>query len=176
MLNLRAINKGKVMSKFLSRRAICAGLAALSLSTTVLAAQPLNNGLGQAWPNAIDVSASMHWHVYLFANDGIRYVQVNDLNGNVRAAFATANGQFLVLPMGRDAQRLSTPQHSATPASTRIVAASGPETLYRDDSIQIDATLLSDGSTTFTAAPTTTQTAIAPCSTNDPEDCNTHLN
>lgn len=173
MLNLRAINKGKDMNRFPTRRAIFAGLVALGLSATALSAQPLNNGLGQAWPNTVDASASLHWHVYLFANDGLRYVQINDLNGNVRAAFATANGQFLVLPMGRDAQRLSTPQQSAAPASTGTTAASGPETVYRDDSIQITATLLSDGTTAFSAAPTTTR-LIAPC--DNPEDCNTHLN
>src|SRR5579875_2837948 len=98
------------MIKFLPRRAVCAGLVAMGLSVSAWAAQPPSMGLGQAWPNAQDVSASTHWHVYVFANNGVRYVQVNDLNGNVRAAFASANGQFLVLPMGRDALRVATPQ------------------------------------------------------------------
>jgi hypothetical protein len=164
------------MGKFILRRAICTGLVVMGLSATALAAQTLSTGLGQAWPNAQDVSASTRWHVYVFANNGIRYVQVNDQNGNVRGAFATANGQFIVLPMGRDAQRISTPQQRATLSSATVAPISAPETLYNDDSFKLTVTSLSDGSVMFTAAPTTTTSAVAPCTSNDPEDCNTHLN
>lgn len=163
------------MGKFILRRAICTGLVAIGLSATPLVAGTFSTGLGQAWPNAQDVSTNMHWHVYVFVNNGIRYVQVNDQNGNIRGAFATANGQFIVLPMGRDARRISTPQQHAT-LSTTAAPISPPEALYSDDSFQLTATSLSDGTVTFTVAPSTTTSAIAPCTSNDPEDCNTHLN
>lgn len=164
------------MGKFILRRAICTGLVAMGLSATTLAAQTLGTGLGQAWPNAQDVSASTNWHVYVFANNGIRYIQVNDAYGNLRVAFGTANGQFLVLPMGRDAQRLSTPQQTLSASSTAVPLTSYTETVYRDDSIQLTAVPMSDGTTVFTASTTTTttNTAVAPC--NDPAECNGHLN
>jgi hypothetical protein len=161
------------MIKFLPRRAICAGLVVMGLSASALAAQPLSTGLGQAWPNAQDVSASTHWHVYVFANHGVRYVQVNDLNGNVRVAFAAANGQFLVLPMGRDAYRLSTPQQPVSTRGTVAPLTSYTETVYRDSTVQLTAVPLSDGTLMFNAEPSaTTFTTVAPC--NDPEQCSGH--
>jgi len=161
------------MIKFLPRRAICAGLVVMGLSASAFAAQPLSTGLGQAWPNAQDVSASPHWHVYVFSTNGVQYVQINDLNGNVRGAFATANGQFLVLPMGRDAQRISTPQQPLPASSTVVPLSAYAQTIYRGSSVQLSAVPMSDGTTTFTAAPsTTTYTAVAPC--DDPENCSGH--
>jgi hypothetical protein len=164
------------MIKLMPLRAICAGLVVMGLSTSAFAAQPLGTGLGQAWPNAQDVSASTRWHVYVFANNGVRYVQVNDLNGNVRVAFAAAHGQFLVLPMGRDAQRISTPQQSLSSTGTTVVPlTSYTETVYSDSTVQLTAVPLSDGTTMFNAAaPSTMTTALAPC--DNPEDCNGHLN
>src|SRR5690348_11014411 len=124
------------MMKFLPRRALCAGLVVMGLSASAMAA-PTSTGLGQAWPNARDVSASAHWHVYTFSSNGVRYVQVNDLDGNVRLAFATANGQFLVLPMGRDARRVSTPQQTAPASGTAVPLAAYAETVYRDSHVQL---------------------------------------
>ena len=161
------------MIKLLPRRAICAGLVVMGLSTSALMAQSLSTGLGQAWPNAQDLSASSHWHVYVFANNGVKYIQVNDLNGNLRTAFAVANGQFLVLPMGRDAQRLGTPQQPLSGSSTVVPLTSYAETVYRDSSVQLTAVPMSDGTTSFTASPsTTTYSTVAPC--NDPENCSSH--
>ncbi|WP_266167841.1 hypothetical protein [Dyella subtropica] len=95
-------------------------------------------GLGQSWPNAPDVSANPHWHVYVFERDGIRYVQVNDLGGKVRAAFATANGELLVLPMGEDAQVVIRPQGDRGRSNqTRSVART--ETIYQDGMLRITA-------------------------------------
>jgi hypothetical protein len=160
------------MIKFLPRRALCGGLVVMGLSVAAMAAAS-SASLGEAWPNAQDVSASTHWHVYVFDNNGVRYFQVNDLYGNVRVAFATANGQFLVLPMGRDAQRISTPQQTATTSTTAVPLTSYTETVYRDSSIQLTAVPMSDGTTTFTADPaTTTYTTPSPC--NDPEECSSH--
>lgn len=91
---------------------VAAGLVVMALaSANVMAAGGLPaTGLGQSWPNATDVSASPRWHVYVFERNGVRYVQINDLNGKVRAAFATSGGNFLALPLGVDATRLATPE------------------------------------------------------------------
>jgi len=163
------------MIKFLPHRALCAGLFVMGLSAPVFAAQPLGAGLGQSWPNAQDVSASVNWHVYAFNNNGVRYIQVNDLSGNVRVAFATANGQFLVLPMGRNAQSISTPQQNAAIPATSVPLQSYAETLYRDSNVQLDAVPMSDGTTMFTASQPQVTTFAAPGCDDDPAECNTHL-
>ncbi len=139
-------------------------LAALAVSTSVMARQFPATGLGQSWPNASDVSSSPRWHVYVFLKDGVRYIQVNDLNGRVRGAFAAANGQFLVLPIGVDAERASAgPNASAlTTAATGVTG----ETVYRDGDVRITAHFLANGAMAFDATSTT-------CS--DPVECSTHI-
>lgn len=158
------------MIKILPRRALLAGLVVMGFSASAVAAT--STGLGQAWPNAQDVSASTHWHVYTFANNGVQYVQVNDLFGNVRVAFANINGQFLVLPMGRDAQRLSTPQQNALTSSTAVPLASYTETVYQSSALKLQAVPMSDGTVAFTATPAGTTSTAAQC--DDPEECSSH--
>lgn len=163
------------MIKFLPRRALCAGLVVMSLSASAMAATPRGTGLGQAWPNARDVSASTHWHVYVFGDDGVQYVQVNDRYGNVRVAFANVGGQLLVLPMGRDARRIATPQQTASISSTAVPLTSYAETIYRDGTLQLSAVPMSDGTTVFNATTTTATTSsptVTPC--DDPEECSSH--
>lgn len=160
------------MIKLPLHRAFWASLVAIAISTSAMAAQSPSSGLGQAWPNAQDVSASPHWHVYVFTAGGVRYIQVNDLAGNIRGAVATANGQFLVLPMGRDARQIVTPQQPLVPADTVVPLDSYAETVYRDESVRLDAVPLSDGSMRFTVAPATTTTVASPC--NDPVECGGH--
>lgn len=159
------------MNILLSRRAIYASLAVLGFSAVATVAQAQNTDLGKAWPNARDLSSSTHWHVYAFTNEGVKYVQVNDLNGNVRGAFATANGKFLVLPMGRDAARISTPQKPASLSGTVVPLPAHAELVYRDRSIRLVALPVSDGTVLFKASSTA---VVAPCDP-DKEDCNTHL-
>ena len=163
------------MIRFPSHRAIWAGLIAVGLSISAVAGEAPNNGLGLSWPNARDVSSSPHWHVYVFTSNGIRYIQINDLKGQVRGAFATAGGQFLVLPMGRDARHVATPEHAPSLSNTEVPMTSYAELIYKDASVQLSAVPLSDGSTMFTAMSSySTLTTIA-CDP-DKEDCNTHLN
>jgi hypothetical protein len=126
-----------------SRKSVLAALFGLVLSTSSLAAQLPSTGLGQSWPNTTDVSASPHYHVYLFARDGIRYIQVNDSSGKVRAAFATANQVIFVLPIGADAQAAGTSQPSA--AQTATASTSSTESVYSDNVVQVTATLQPDG-------------------------------
>ncbi|MFC5741154.1 hypothetical protein [Dyella tabacisoli] len=89
--------------------------------------------LGNTNPQAADVSVSPNWHVYVFHRDGIKYVQINDQQDQVRAAFATRNGLYLVLPIGSDAQQVSTPQQ---PLAFNGAAALG-ETVYLDSSVKV---------------------------------------
>jgi hypothetical protein len=77
--------------------------------TSVTHAAPSASELGQAMPHVANRSTSALWRVYVFRRDGVRYVQINDAEGSVHAAFATANGVFMVLPMGSDANRVVVP-------------------------------------------------------------------
>ena len=137
-------------------RALPALVFLLALPASVIAAEPAS-GLGQAWPNAPDLSASPRWHVYAFERDGVRFVQINDAAGHVRGAFATAGGQFLVLPMGTGA--------TVTVAADATAPAAG-ETVYRDDTVQVTASTLADGTLGLRAAQ-------MPCT--DPVECSTHV-
>jgi len=106
-----------------------------------------STGLGQSWPNATDVSASPRWHVYVFQRDGIRYIQVNDLNGKVRTAFAAAAGNFLGLPVGVDSAGLATPQEPLpAPASRK------GEIVYQDAAVKVFVAPQADGALRVFAA------------------------
>jgi hypothetical protein len=135
------------------RKAAFAGLAALCVSSVAFAqtAAPAT-GLGQAWPNATDVSANPNWHVYVFVLNGIKYIQVNDLNGRVHAAVGAANGASIVLPVGVDSQNVTTAAQTA-PASTSssaVGATSAPaQTVYQDSATTVTAAPQSDGTTKF---------------------------
>ncbi len=139
------------------------GLLAMTLaSTRVMAAGAGTTGLGQSWPNASDVSASTHWHVYLFERDGIRYVQINDLGGKVRAAFAASSGGFLGLPIGVDASRVATPQQPL-PAPANTVG----EIVYQDALVKVLVAPQADG---------TTQVFVADGDCKDPIECSSRIN
>jgi hypothetical protein len=141
-------------------------LAALAWATTAPAANT-DSDLGQAWPRAQDVSRSPHWHVYVFDKQGIRYIQINDLNGRVRAAFATAGGELFVLPMGTDAAHVHAARETRT-ASTTTVQPSSSETIYSDDTLSVEATPLSNGALDVSA------TTLTAC--NDPLECGAKIN
>lgn len=161
------------MIKLLPRHALFASIIAMGLSTAVLATQPAATGLGQSWPNVTDVSASTHWHVYTFMRDGIEYIQVNDLNGNVRGAVAASNGTFLVLPMGMDAGKFSTAQSSRNisavdchdPVECNTHRQDAGTLVYQDNSVMVYAIAQSDGSVHLNAV-------AVDC--HDPVECNTH--
>jgi hypothetical protein len=144
-------------------RLLITGLAAMLLGTSAMAAGPLpSSGLGQSWPNATDVSASPHWHVYVFERNGVRYVQINDLGGKVRAAFAASNGNFLALPVGVDASRLATPQEPL-PAT----GSTQGDVVYQDDSTKVLVAPQSDGTARVYAA-------SGDCK--DPIECSSRIN
>ncbi|WP_266157598.1 hypothetical protein [Dyella silvatica] len=89
--------------------------------------------LGKTNPQAEDLSISPNWHVYVFHRDGIKYIQVNDQQDQVRVAFATGNGSYLVLPIGSDAHQVSTPQRRLPFHG----AATLSETVYTDNAVQV---------------------------------------
>jgi hypothetical protein len=130
-------------------KTVLTGLIALCAASTAFAqtATPAT-GLGQAWPNAADVSTSPNWHVYVFVLNGVKYVQVNDLNGTVHAAVATANGTVMELPVGVDAQNVTTTTQATSSSS------SATQTVYNDGSTTITATPQSNGATQIRAAET----------------------
>ncbi|HUB88604.1 MAG TPA: hypothetical protein VMA74_02630 [Dyella sp.] len=150
---------------FASRTGVATMALTVLLSTAAFAQAPVT-GLGQSWPNAADVSVSPHYHVYVFVRDGIRYIQVNDLNGTVRAAVALADNVVLVLPVGADAQYVTT-QHSfaQSPGSGN---ASVTETVYSDSSTRITATPTSTGAVQINVI---TTPVIAPAICTDPSRC-----
>lgn len=94
-------------------------------------------GLGEAYPDAPDLSANPTWKVYRFERDGIEYVQVNDQYGNVRAAVGMIGTTSWVLPIGDDADRVTTAS-TANPAGIALTLynADGAEvTLYQDGTL-----------------------------------------
>jgi len=146
------------MSKILFRVAAVAGLSMIGATGVAMAANPPSSGLGQAWPNAADVSASPHWHAYVFTLGGVKYIQVNDLNGNVLGAVGTANGQFITLPIGAFSRLVSTPQQPATStqAAAEAAPAAAPTTVYQDATTQVTATPMSNGTVMLQAVDTGT--------------------
>jgi len=139
--------RGYLMQRLLGvRKALLAGVVAIGLTSTAFAqtAAPAS-GLGQSWPNAADVSANPNWHVYVFVLNGVKYIQVNDLNGTVHAAVGTAGSTTIVLPVGVDSQNVSTATTSTTSNSV---------TVYSDSTTTVTATPQSNGVTTFNAAST----------------------
>ncbi len=124
-----------------------------------------STGLGQAWPNAADVSASPNYHAYVFVLGGIQYIQINDLNGNVLGSIGTTGGQFITLPIGKFAQLVSTPQQP-TATTSNATPTAAPTTVYNDGTTTVAATPMSDGTTKFSAA------TAAICT--DPAACGSH--
>lgn len=155
------------MLQNLSRRALAFGIAIMGLTGLAAAAEPASTGLGQAWPNTADVSLSPHYHVYVFTRDGIRYIQINDANGVVRGAIATAGDEVLVLPIGVDAARVKT-LHAATSNSMRSTATDSAETVYRDSTTTLSVTPQSTGALQITTQQAAICTDPGECSNNAP--------
>jgi hypothetical protein len=133
----------------------------LCFSGAAFAAPPAT-GLGQAWPNATDMSTSTSYHAYQFQAPGgaITYVQINDAAGNVIGAVGNAGGTYFVLPVGQFSQQVSVPQQPA--AATPATPVGSATQVYNDGTTSVTAQPMSDGSTELNA--------VAVC---DPIACNT---
>lgn len=79
-------------------------------------------GLGESYPLSVDLAADPAWAVYEFERDGVRYVQVNDEFGDVRAAVGRIDNTFWVMPIGSDADRVVMPG-DPMPAGQGVVLA-----------------------------------------------------
>jgi hypothetical protein len=121
-------------------------------------------GLGSNWPNAQDISPNPQYHVYRWVQQNVTYIQVNDLNGNVKFAVGVVPGMAFVLPVGTPSSVLiahPAPQNrvASQPAAMGMMATPVTgATVYRDSSISV----LQTGQT-FTVTP------MVGCS--DPADC-----
>jgi hypothetical protein len=87
------------------------------------------SGLGQAMPAAVDLASDPAWQVYEFERDGIRYLQINDTANSARAAIGQIGATAWVLPIGRDADRVSIQTGAQPPVSGR--------TVYRDKKVEV---------------------------------------
>jgi hypothetical protein len=146
---MRSINHRALLS--LALLFGCGTAAATTLSGT---------GLGQSWPNAADLSASPNFHAYRFEKQGVRYVQINDANGNVRGAVAYIDGQVLDLPIGVDASHWVVATDPAAPVTG--------ETVYQDQSMTVHAAPQSDGTVRLLLAPGNCNGNPADCSMKGP--------
>ncbi|WP_052689956.1 hypothetical protein [Xanthomonas sp. GPE 39] len=81
-------------------------------------------GLGESAPKASDLSLDPSWHIYEFNRDGVRYLQISDLTGTVRAAVGNISGTLWVLPMGVDVSRVSLPAKGSDPRGTLVCQTS----------------------------------------------------
>ncbi|MFZ5637045.1 MAG: hypothetical protein ACOY82_10745 [Pseudomonadota bacterium] len=86
-------------------------------------------GLGDAYPPAMDLASDPQWQIYEFERDGVRYVQINDANGAVRAAAGRIAGTFWVMPIGSDADRVSLPDDALPSGRARV--------LYRGRDVEV---------------------------------------
>jgi hypothetical protein len=129
------------------KRAVLAMGLAVGMSGAAWAGAPATTGLGQAWPNATDVSVNPNFHAYVFVIGGIQYIQINDAAGHVLGAVGNAAGQYIVLPVGKFAQQVSTPQQAAPATSATPTAA--PTAVYNDGTTAVTATPMSDGTMTL---------------------------
>jgi hypothetical protein len=77
--------------------------------------------LGSARPDLLDVSLSPNWHVYVYNHQGLSYVQVNDLTGQVRLIEATGGSDVMVLPIGADAGRVARPHDQASMSAEAVL-------------------------------------------------------
>jgi len=77
-------------------------------------------GFGEPHPAAADISADPALQVYAFQRDGVVYLQVNDLAGQVKVIIGNAGDAYFALPAGKSAARVSLPgQRLTVPGAAR---------------------------------------------------------
>lgn len=103
---------------------------------------PLLGGhfLGQPFPPGGLVAQDAVWRVYEFEREGIRYVQINDINGIVHAAVGRIGPTLWVLPMGSDVDRVRTSDDGSTAA-----VSSGMRVVYRSAEVEVGVELDTNG-------------------------------
>ena len=137
-----------------------AGLALGLAVSAVAQTAPPSQGLGTSWPAAQDVSANPSYHVYRWVQGGVKYLQVNDVAGNVKFAVGQVGGVVFVLPVGTP-QNVQVVQPAAAPTSgSNATLAPATSTVYSDSTITVQQT-----PTTYVVSPK----AAATCT--NPVDC-----
>ena len=84
------------------------------------------NDLGSPWPARPNYSVSPDWEAYAYDRGGVRFIQINDPAGVVRAVVGVSPGAIVVLPLGTDADHVI------------MGVSSGGEVVYRDTKVQIE--------------------------------------
>lgn len=87
------------------------------------------SGLGESFPAIPDVAPDPSWQVYEFERDGIRYAQINDGIGRVRAAVGRIDGTLWVLPIGSDADRVSVTEAALPSGYSKLI--------YRSNDLEV---------------------------------------
>ena len=97
------------------------------------------SGLGESFPMSADLAADPAWQVYEFERDGVRYVQVNDKAGRVRAAVGRIDGTFWVLPIGSDADRVSIGSQplGAKKGVKPMLRSNRSKSIYRSNDLEV---------------------------------------
>jgi hypothetical protein len=80
-------------------------------------------GLGERSPAAANLTLDPAWSIYEFQRDGVTYLQINDVAGEVRAVVARVDNALWVLPMGKDADRVTVPAANTIWASSSTTSA-----------------------------------------------------
>ncbi|TXI44099.1 MAG: hypothetical protein E6Q50_18160 [Lysobacter sp.] len=96
-------------------------------------------GLGESTPTAPDLAADPAWRIYEFERDGVRYTQVNDNLGAVRAAVGRIGETAWVLPIGRDADRVLLPGDAVPAGNARVLLRSK----------EVEVVLIDNGTTQY---------------------------
>lgn len=117
--------------------AILPGLVSVSTTASAACGCPADGnwkltssrGLGESFPNATDLAADPAWQVYEFERDGVRYIQVNDRAGIVRAAAGRIGNTAWVMPIGVDADRVAVPGDALPVGAARV--------LYRGSDVEV---------------------------------------
>ncbi|GAE49178.1 hypothetical protein XPR_1811 [Xanthomonas arboricola pv. pruni MAFF 301420] len=80
-------------------------------------------GLGERSPAAANLTLDPAWSIYEFQRDGVTYLQINDVAGGVRAVVARVDNALWVLPMGKDADRVTIPAANTIWANSSATSA-----------------------------------------------------
>lgn len=120
-------------------------VAVLAFSNSALAQTAPGPGLGARWPAAQDVSVNPSYHVYRWVQGGVKYLQVNDLAGNVKFAVGQVGNQVFVLPIGSPnavqvSELTSGATMSAVPMESSPDNASDASVIYSDSTISVQQT------------------------------------
>jgi hypothetical protein len=86
---------------------------------------------------SVDLAADPAWQVYEFERDGVRYVQVNDKTGRVRAAVGRIDNTLWVLPIGSDADRVSIGSQVLVKGVQPILRSTRSKSIYRSQDLEI---------------------------------------